>query len=76
VQYLPVLYYTATVTGACQGDRVSISTVSTVWPVPVGIEVEAFVSAANTVTISYRNVTASAIGVPPHDMRYVVNRGI
>jgi hypothetical protein len=68
--------YTATVTGAGQGDRVSISTVSTVWPVPVGIEVEAFVSAANTVTISYRNVTASAIGVPPHDMRYVVNRGI
>lgn len=68
--------YTATVMGARQGDRVEFGTVDTNWPVPIGVEVQAFVSAPNTVTISYRNVTANPIGVPAHDVRYCVLRGV
>jgi hypothetical protein len=36
--------------------------------------VSAFISAANTVSIQYTNVTGSAIGVPAHDFGILVTR--
>ena len=74
----PNTTYTATVTltGASQGDTVTISTSSTVWIVPsTGVFVVAFVSAANTISIQYTNPTAINIGVPAHDVLYKVTRG-
>lgn len=66
--------YTRTVTGAKQSDRVTLTPSSTTWPVPAGIVVSAFISAANTVSIQYTNVTGSAIGVPAHDFGILVTR--
>lgn len=66
--------YIATVVGARQGDVVTVSSVATTWPVAPGVEIEAFVSAPNTVTIQYRNSRAASVVVPAHDIRYVVNR--
>jgi hypothetical protein len=65
-----------TVGGAKQGDRVTVGVTSTGWLVPVGIEVVGFVSAPNTVSIEYRNLTGSSIGVPAHDVSYCVERGV
>lgn len=65
---------TFTLTGAAQGDRVTVGTVTTAWPVNVGVEVEGFISAANTVTVQYRNVTAGGITPAAHDISYEVER--
>lgn len=66
--------FTTTVTGAVQGDRVTLTPSSTSWPVPVGVEVTAFISAANTVSIRYANLTGSAIGVGAHDFGILVTK--
>ena len=66
--------YTVTVPGAGQGDKVTITPISLSWPAPAGIDVRAFVSAANTVSIRYANGTASAIGVGAHDFGILVTR--
>ena len=66
--------FTRTISGAKQGDRVNITPSSTTWPAPAGIVVSAFISAANTVSIQYTNVTGSAIGVPAHDFGILVTR--
>lgn len=66
--------YTLTVTGAGQGDKVTLTPASTSWPVPAGITVSAFVSAANTVSIQYTNNTGSFIGVGAHDFGVLVTR--
>lgn len=65
-----------TVTSARQGDIVTLSTSSTVWPAPVGIQVVAYVSAPNTVTFRYDNVTAGSILVPSHDWIFTVSRSL
>lgn len=65
-----------TVTSARQGDIITLATSSTSWPVPVGIEVVAYVSAPNTVTFKYQNVTSGSIAVPSHDWIYTVNRSL
>jgi hypothetical protein len=66
--------YTATVTGARQGDKVTLTPSSTTWPAPAGIVVTSFISASNTVSIQYTNVTGSPIGVPAHDFGILVTR--
>lgn len=66
--------YTLTVTGAGQGDKVTLTPASTSWPVPAGVTVSAFVSAANTVSIRYVNNTGSPIGVGAHDFGVLVTR--
>lgn len=66
--------FTKTVTGAKQGDKVTLTPASTSWPAPAGIVVSSFVSAPNTVSIQYTNVTGSAIGVPAHDFGILVTR--
>lgn len=66
--------YTATVTGAKQADKVTLTPSSTTWPGPAGIVITAFVSTANTVSIQYTNVTGSPIGVPAHDFGILVTR--
>jgi hypothetical protein len=65
---------TITVTGAKQGDNVKIGTASTAWFSSIGVEVEAFISATNTIMVSYRNVTAAPVGVGAHDISYEVER--
>ena len=66
--------YTATVTGAKQADKVTLTPSSTTWPAPAGIVVTSFISAPNTVSIQYTNVTGSPIGVPAHDFGILVTR--
>lgn len=67
---------TFTVVGARQGDKVRLSSASTEWMCPIGIEIVGFISDSNTVSVSYRNLTGSPIGVPAHDITYCVERGI
>lgn len=74
ISSLTAATYTTTVSGASQGDKVTLTPSSTSWPVPVGVTVSAFVSAANTVSIRYANNTGSAIGVPAHDFGILVTR--
>jgi polygalacturonase len=64
------------VTGARQGDIITISSPYTVWPLPVGIQVVAYVSASATVTFEYQNVTAAPILVTAHDWIYTVSRSL
>jgi hypothetical protein len=66
--------FNRTVTGAKQGDKVTLTPLGFTWPVPVGIDVFGYISAANTVTIRYDNVTTGAIGVPSHDFGILVTR--
>jgi len=66
--------FTKTITGARQGDRVTLTPSSTTWPGPAGIVIVSFVSASNTVSIQYTNVTGSPIGVPAHDFGILVTR--
>lgn len=66
--------YTTTVTGTTQGDKVTLTPASTSWPAPAGIIVTAFISAPNTVSIQYTNVTGSPIGVGAHDFGILVTR--
>ena len=65
-----------TVTSARQGDIITISSPFTVWPLPVGIQVVVYVSAPNTVTFKYENVTAGSIVVLAHDWIYTVSRSL
>jgi hypothetical protein len=65
-----------TVTSARQGDIITLSPSGTVWPIPIGIQVVAYVSAPNTVTFKYENVTAGSIVVPSHDWIYTVSRSL
>lgn len=65
-----------TVTGARQGDIITISSPYTVWPLPVGIQVVAYVSAPATVTFDYQNVTSAPILVTAHDWIYTVSRSL
>ena len=74
ISSLTAATHTLTVTGAGQGDKVTLTPSSTAWPVPAGVEVSAFISAANTVSIRYVNVTGSAIGVGAHDFGILVTR--
>lgn len=67
-------FFNKTVTGAKQGDKVTLTPASVAWPVPVGIFVTAYVSAPNTVTLRYDNATAGAIGIPNHDFGILVTR--
>ena len=71
---LTAVTHTLTVSGAAQGDKVTLTPISLTWPVPAGVEVSAFISAANTVSIRYVNVTGSAIGVGAHDFGILVTR--
>ena len=64
------------VTGARQGDIITISSPYTVWPLPVGIQVLAYVSAPGVVTFKYENVTAGSILVTAHDWIYTVSRSL
>jgi len=67
--------FTKTITGAKQGDKVTLTPSSTTWPAPAGIVISAFVSASfNTISIQYTNVTGSGIGVPSHDFGILVTR--
>lgn len=66
--------FTKTVTGVRQGDQVQLSSPGTVWPVPVGIAVNAFSSGPNAVSIRYDNPTAAPIGVPAHDFGFLITR--
>lgn len=70
--------YTATFTvgGAGQGDKVTVGIASLAWMCPIGIEIVGFISAGNTVSVEYRNVTAAPIGVGAHDISYCVTRGV
>jgi hypothetical protein len=74
ISSLAAATYTTTVSGAGQGDKVTLTPSSTTWPVPAGVEISAFISAANTVSIRYVNVTGSAIGVGAHDFGILVTR--
>ena len=74
ISSLTAATHTLTVSGAAQGDKVTLTPSSTTWPVPAGVEVSAFISAANTVSIRYVNVTGSAIGVGAHDFGVLVTR--
>lgn len=65
-----------TVTSAAQGDIITLSPSSLIWPVPVGIQVVVYVSAPNTVTFKYENVTAGSVAVPSHDWIYTVSRSL
>ena len=65
-----------TVIGTRQGDITTLSSSSTVWPIPIGIQVVVYVSAPNTVTFKYENVTAGSIAVPSHDWIYTVSRSL
>ena len=58
---------TRTIAGAAIGDRVELYPVLGSWPVVPGIDARAFVSAANTVTVAYRNVTTASITPTAHD---------
>lgn len=66
--------FNKTITGARQGDKVTITPISLAWPVPAGIVVTSYISATNTVELRYDNVTAGPIGVPPHDFGILVTR--
>lgn len=63
-----------TVKGAAFGDEVFIGTISNAWLAPTGIDVRAFVNAADTVRVEYRNVTGSTINVPTHSIWVEVTR--
>lgn len=65
-----------TVTSARQGDIITLSPSGTVWPIPIGIQVVVYVSAPNTVTFEYENVTAGSVAVPSHDWIYTVSRSL
>ena len=65
---------TMTVAGAQQSDLVQICPAGLAWFAPAGFVVNAFVSAPNTVTINYTNVTAGTIGVPASDITLMVRR--
>lgn len=64
-----------TVVGAIQGDRVIIGASGATWMAPIGIEVTAFISSVNTVSVEYRNVSAGPISILAHDISYTVVRG-
>lgn len=64
------------IAGTRQGDITTISSPYTVWPVPIGIEIVAYVSAPGTVTFKYQNVTAGSIVVTAHDLIYTVSRSL
>lgn len=60
------------VPGVYYGDSITLSYPSTTFPIPAGIYPTAYVSAANMITLVYRNQTSGAITVNSHD----VNIGI
>lgn len=66
--------FALTVTGATPGDTVNIGTISNAWIAQTGIDVRAFVNAANTVRVEYRNVTAGSLTVAAHDLTCEVTR--
>jgi len=56
------------VIGAYAGDAVTLSYPSTTFPITAGIYPTAYVNANDTVTLVYRNQTASPITVSAHDV--------
>jgi hypothetical protein len=74
INSLTAATHTLTVSGASQGDKVTLTPAGTTWPVVAGVEVSAFVSAPDTVSIRYVNVTGSAIGIGAHDFGILVTR--
>lgn len=66
--------YTATVNGARQGDKVTITPADATWPINAGVIINPYVSAINTVTLKYTNVTSGSIVVPAHDFGILVTR--
>ena len=63
-----------TVQGASQGDLVSVGPAGVSWFAPTGFVVSAYVSAPNTVTVAWANVTGGTIGVPASDISLMVRR--
>ena len=54
--------------GVSQAQNVIVSPVDTVWMVPAGIVVTAYISAPDTITVKYTNHTAAPIAIPAHDI--------
>ncbi|MEG8028981.1 right-handed parallel beta-helix repeat-containing protein [Sphingomonas aerolata] len=69
-----VVTFDLTVSGARQGDHVTISPSSTAWFVPIGIDFTYYISDPNTLTLRYVNLTPNDIGVPAHDVVVEVSR--
>lgn len=66
--------YSLTVPSATFGDTVNVGTISNAWLAQTGVDVRAFINAANTVRVEYRNVTGGVINVPAHDIWVEVTR--
>jgi len=66
--------YALTVVDATPGDQVAVGTISNAWIAQTGIVVEAFVQAADTVRVEYRNVTGGGITPAAHDIWAEVTR--
>lgn len=66
--------YTSTVYSARQGDKVTITPADATWPINAGVIVNAYVSATDTVTLKYTNITTGSIVVPAHDFGILVTR--
>lgn len=67
--------YSLTLNGARQGDKVTLTPSSLVWPTPDGIVEKAYVSVAGTtIAIKEINGTAAGIAVPAHDFGIMVTR--
>lgn len=66
--------YSLTVSSATFGDTVNVGTISNAWVAQTGIDVRAFVNAANTVRVEYRNTTAGSLTVAAHDISVEVTR--
>ena len=64
---------TYTVAGASPGDIVTLGAGSA-WPLGGTLYTQAYVSAANTVSIRYVNATAASIAVAAHDWNIEVKR--
>ena len=64
---------TQAVTGAIQSDGVRFGTAGSTWVAPDGIIVAAYTT-TNQLNVKYSNITAGAIGVPPHDISVLVTR--
>lgn len=66
--------FAITVASATFGDTVDVGTISNAWIAQTGIDVRAFINAANTVRVEYRNVTGGSITVAAHDLWCEVTR--
>lgn len=63
-----------TVSGALVGDKCTVTPTGGTWPLGAQIFADAFVSAANTMTVRYSNPTAGNIAQAAHDWVVEVSR--